>query len=432
MNIGSDPSTLCVILGGGRGKRLYPLTRERAKPAVPLGGKYRLIDVPISNCLNSGLNQIYVITQFQSESLHRHVKSTYRFDQFSEGFVEILAAQQRMTSDAWYQGTADAVRQNLVHLQDRSSNLTLILSGDQLYRMNFRELLDYHRKKEADITLAVLPVPASSCSSLGILKMDPHGQIIRFAEKPKTAAELEGLESDPESYSQFHVNAPDRPYLGSMGIYVFNTEVLFHELRTKSYADFGIELFPEAIRHLRVFGYVFDDYWEDIGTVRSFHEANLELASPRARFHFHSSAGPIFTRSRLLPPTKAHQLTLKDSIVADGCEIGELYAESSIVGIRSKIGNNVRLHRTLVMGNDFYEFDEDRRRNARLGRPDLGIGDHVTIKQAIVDKDVRIGSNVYLSPPSDEDMETDSFAVRDGVLCIFKGAIIPSGTRIGE
>jgi glucose-1-phosphate adenylyltransferase len=423
--------TLCVILGGGAGTRLYPLTRERAKPAVPLGGKYRLIDVPISNCLNSGLNQIYVVTQFLSESLHRHVKSTYLFDRFSEGFVEILAAQQRHESDSWYQGTADAVRQNKTHLRDVPSDEILILSGDQLYRMDFRLLLENHRRTEADASIAVLPVPALAAPELGILKVDSRGRVVSFVEKPRID-QLEGWETDPDLFEQFGVNAEGRPYLASMGIYVFNTNVLFEELLNNDYKDFGKNLFPAAINTRKIQAYIFDGYWEDIGTVRSFHEANLELAATPPKFTFQSDQGPIFTRSRMLPPTVARgKMSCNASLIAEGCILGSVELDRTILGIRSVVGDNVKLVRTLVMGNDSYETAIDKARNQRFRRPDMGIGDNVVIENAIVDKDVRIGSNCVLIPPTSGSTNGEFFEVRDGVLCIFKGAVVPDGTRIG-
>jgi glucose-1-phosphate adenylyltransferase len=423
--------TLCVILGGGAGTRLYPLTRERAKPAVPLGGKYRLIDVPISNCLNSGLNQIYVVTQFQSESLHRHVKSTYLFDRFSDGFVEILAAQQRIESDAWYQGTADAVRQNKTHLRDVHSDEILILSGDQLYRMDFRLLLENHRRTEADVSIAVLPVAAKSAPELGILNVDENGKVVAFVEKPRLD-QLDGWETDAGLFDRFNVKSDGRPYLASMGIYVFNTNVLFEEL-ANDYKDFGKHLFPSAIATRKIQAYIFDGYWEDIGTVRSFHEANLELAASPPKFTFHSDHGPIFTRSRMLPPTSARgRVVSNGSLIAEGCIIGSLEMEQTVLGIRAVIGENVKLHRTYVMGNDGYETAQDKARNARFRRPDMGIGDNSVIENAIVDKDVRIGSNVVMRPPTSESMKGDFFEVRDGVLCIFKGATVPNGFRLGD
>lgn len=426
----NQPTTLCVILGGGRGTRLYPLTKERAKPAVPLGGKYRLIDVPISNCLNSGLNKMYVLTQFQSTSLHRHMTNTYRFDRFGGGFVEILAAEQRMHGDNWYQGTADAVRQNLHNFGDQWDEI-LVLSGDQLYRMDFQRLLTNHRKTGADMSIAVLPVGPATAPSLGIVQVDHEGRVIEFFEKPEPAR-LKGLETDPAVFRRFHVDGHGRPYLASMGIYVFNTKILYRELRENAYLDFGKHLFPASIKPYRLQAYVYDGYWEDIGTVKSFHEANLHMAKQPPPFSFATDEGLIYTRSRALPGTLAKSLTIKDSIVADGSVVGDAVLIETVLGIRSIIGNNVHLTRTLVMGADEYETEAEKASNRRLGRPDIGIGDDVVIENAIVDKNVRIGSNVVIKNPENvHPAETETYVVRDGIICIVKGAVIPNGTRIG-
>lgn len=425
-----DYKTLCVILGGGRGTRLYPLTKERAKPAVPLGGKYRLIDVPISNCLNSGLNQIYVITQFQGTSLQSHVKGAYFFDRFGGGFIEILSAQQTIERSDWYQGTADAVRQNLQHFGAEWDEL-LVLSGDQLYQMDFRLLLANHRETEADISIAVLPVAAEPATALGIVNVDKKGRILGFKEKPPTD-ELTGLETADELFAHFDVEAEGRPYLASMGIYVFNRNVMMDELIERDHIDFGKHLLPESIEKYRVQAYVFDGYWEDIGTVKSFHEANLAIAKYPQSFSFNSEAGLIYTRPRTLPGVVAHNLTSVNSIVADGCVIQEATLDESVLGLRSNVGKNVRLYRTLVMGADFYEYSADRERNRQLGRPDIGIGDNVIIENAIVDKNVRIASDVVIkNPQAAAEQESDFHQVRDGVICVKKGAVIPSGTRIG-
>lgn len=425
-----EPRTLSVILGGGRGTRLYPLTEERAKPAVPLGGKYRLIDVPISNCLNSGLNQIYVLTQFQGTSLHQHVNGTYTFDRFGRGFVEILAAQQTIDHSEWYQGTADAVRQNLHHFGEEFDEI-LILSGDQLYQMDFRQLLNNHRRTGADMSIATLPVNAQSATSLGILKVDEHGHVIAFHEKP-AADKLTGLETDKSLFQHFDVEAEGRPYLASMGIYVFNRELLANELSTYKYVDFGKDLFPANISKHRVQAYIFDGYWEDIGTVKSFHEANLDLASVPPKFSFNSEAGLVYTRPRTLPGTVAGRLVIKNSIVADGCVIGDLEMDRSVLGLRSVVGNNVKLTRTLVMGADYYEYEEDRKRNRQRQRLNIGFGDNVEIENAIVDKNVRIGSNVVIKNPEKiAETKNPYCVVRDGVICIRKGTVIPSGTRLG-
>lgn len=430
MNNRANPRTLAVILGGGKGTRLYPLTKMRAKPAVPLGGKYRLIDVPISNCLNSGLNKMYVLTQFESTSLHRHVQGTYRFDRFGEGFVEILAAQQRFDSNDWYQGTADAVRQNLAHFGNDWDEI-LILSGDQLYHMDFAHLLANHRKTGADMSIAVLPVDAQSAPSLGILQANTDGRVVAFKEKPSKET-LTGLETDEKIFSQFNVQSNGRPYLASMGIYVFNRKLLYEELIEFQYVDFGKHLFPCSIDKYKVQAFVFDGYWEDIGTVKSFHEANIQMAHNPPTFSFNTDHGLIYTRPRTLPGTIAGSLNARHSIVADGCVVGSCDMDESILGIRAIVGDNVKLKRTIVMGADFYETEADKAENRRLGRPNVGIGNNCIIENAIVDKNVRIGNDVVIkSPERTTDAETPVYVVQDGILCIVKGSVIPSGTRIG-
>lgn len=430
MDYRRTPTTICVVLGGGRGTRLYPLTMERAKPAVPLGGKYRLIDVPISNCLNSGLNRIHVLTQFQSASLHRHVKQAYEFDRFSQGFVELLAAEQTPDSEQWYQGTADAVRRNWLHFGEDWDEM-LILSGDQLYKMDFQQLLANHRRTEADVSISVLPVSAEQASGLGILKVDANGRVIHFYEKP-TLDKLAGLETSTELFHKFHVEDSKRPYLASMGIYVFNREPLEKKLLQSGYVDFGRDVFPNTIASHSVQAFVFDGYWEDIGTVGSFHEANLQMAEPNPKFQFLDDDRMVYTAARILPPTRAGNLILKHSMVAEGCRVADATVERSVLGIRSIVGSEVRLVRTILMGADYFENTSQLARNRRIGRPDIGIGDRVVIEDAIVDKNVRIGSDVVLKNPySIDPIETDVYCVRDEVLVIKKGAIVPSGTRIG-
>jgi glucose-1-phosphate adenylyltransferase len=431
MDYRKTPQTVCVILGGGRGTRLYPLTKERAKPAVPLGGKFRLIDVPISNCLNSDLNQIFVLTQFQSASLHRHVKLAYGFDRFSKGFVEILAAEQTPDSEQWYQGTADAVRRNLVHLGNDWDEM-LILSGDQLYRMDFQRLLANHRRNNADVSIAVIPVAKETTRGLGIARVDKTGRVIGFTEKP-TPEQLVGLDTSPELYREFAIEATGRPYLASMGIYVYNRRSLEDLLLATADVDFGRDIFPKSIRTHKVQAFLFDDYWEDIGTVKSFHEANLQMAEPNPKFPFYHDSGIIYTAARMLPPTCVGRATMENSLVADGCRVIDATLRNCILGIRSKLGRNVRLTRTLVMGADFLETDEQIERNRQMGRPNVGIGDDVIIEDAIIDKNVRIGSDVIIrNPASVSPVDSDIYAVRDGVICVVKGAVVPSGTRIGR
>ncbi|MEI7893923.1 MAG: glucose-1-phosphate adenylyltransferase [Myxococcales bacterium] len=423
--------TVCLVLGGGRGTRLHPLTRNRSKPAVPLGGKYRLIDVPISNCLNSGLNRIYVLTQYQSASLNEHMKAAYSFDRFGGGFVEVLAAEQRVESETWYQGTADAVRQNLMHLGSRWREV-LILSGDQLYQMNFQNLIKHHRESGAAMSIAVLPVGADMAPALGILQVDNKGRVVHFHEKP-AHSELGPLASDPALLKTFGVEAPGRPYLASMGIYLFDQKVLFDELNEFRHVDFGRDLFPACIRKHKVQTFVFDGYWEDIGTVASFHEANLLLAKSPAPYQFFGDLGITYTRPRTLPVTQLGKVSIRDAIVAEGCRIESADLEESIVGIRSILGANVTLRKTIVMGADYYESSDDREDNRRKGRPNVGIGSNVIIEHAIVDKNARIGDNVIIRhPPDVSPQETEHYSVRDGVICIYKDAIIPNGTRIGS
>ncbi|MGL4463366.1 MAG: glucose-1-phosphate adenylyltransferase [Planctomycetia bacterium] len=424
------PRTLSVILGGGKGTRLSPLTLMRAKPAVPLGGKYRLIDVPISNCINSGLNQIYVVTQFESASLHTHVKGAYQFDRFNGGFVEILAANQGMETNDWYQGTADAVRRNLHHFGDRWDEM-LILSGDQLYHMDFELLLNAHREAGAQMTIAVLPVDAENAASLGIVRVTQNGRVVGFVEKPPIEAQT-GLETDPALFRQYNVNPAGRPFLASMGIYIFDRKVIYEELASGKYVDFGKDLFPYAVKNMHVQAYVFDGYWEDIGTVKAFHEANLGMALNPPLFPLQSDKGTIYTRPRTLAPTIARRLQLTDSLVADGCKIDDAVLENSVVGLRSVIGAKVHLKRTMMMGADYYETEAELADNRRLGRPNVGIGDNVVIENAIVDKNVRIGDDVVIrNPDSVKPIETAQYVVRDGVICIIKGAAIKSGSRIG-
>lgn len=431
MDYRKTPSTICVVLGGGRGTRLFPLTKERAKPAVPLGGKYRLIDVPISNCLHSGLNQIHVLTQFQSASLHRHVKQAYNFDRFSRGFVEILAAEQTPESEQWYQGTADAVRRNWVHFGEDWEEM-LILSGDQLYRMDFQQLLAHHRRSGADASIAVQPVGAENATGLGIVNVDRSGRVVGFVEKP-SARELAGLETQDALFEAFEIDGRGRPYLASMGIYAFNRKPLEEQLARTSHVDFGKDVFPNTIQSHRVCAFLFDGYWEDIGTVRSFHEANLLMADPNPKFQFSWDGEIVYTAPRTLAPTRAGRLHLIHSIVCEGCRVEEATLERSILGIRTIVGSGVRLKNTLVMGADFYETESRRRENERLGRPNVGIGDRVTIEDAIVDKNVRIGSDVVIrNPDSATPKDAETYCVRDGVIVIAKGAVIPSGTRIGR
>ncbi len=413
---------LALILGGGQGSRLYPLTKLRAKPAVPLGGKYRLIDIPISLCINAGIPKIYVLTQFLSESLHRHIYQTYKFDVFTDGFVQILAAEETRTGMDWYQGTADAVRKQLWRLEHARAEDVLILSGDHLYRMDYTNFVERHRERRADVTIAVQPVGPEAASRFGILKSDAEGRITSFHEKP-AAEELEGLESAP---------GKDKPYMASMGIYMFRADVLQRVLTGSETEDFGREVIPDAIEGQRVYAFEFDGYWEDIGTVRAFYEANLALGRPDPPFDFFNMEQPIFTHPRFLPSSITDGCDLEKAVVADGCLLHGSDIRESVVGLRSVIGPEVRVIRSVIMGADFYETPERRAENRALGRPDVGIGRGSSIEGAIIDKNARVGEDVTIRAhdPEGEMVETENYVIRDGIVVIPKNAVIPDGTVI--
>jgi glucose-1-phosphate adenylyltransferase len=411
---------LGLILGGGRGTRLYPLTKKRAKPAVPLAGKYRLIDIPISNCLHSGINKIDILTQFKSASLHRHIFRTYHRDKFTEGWVEILAAEQTRENTEWYQGTADAVRQQLVELRAAGTEYVLVLAGDHLYRMDYSKFLEFHVDTGADITLAVQPVSAEAAPALGILKRNPDGEIVSFTEKPP-ADKLAGLESMPDS---------DKPFMASMGIYVFSTRLLFELLEAPG-DDFGKEIIPAALPDRRVMGYVFDDFWADIGTIRRFYEVNLELVSPDPPFDLNAPHRPVYTHARFLPPCESYGSELDGVLLGDGCRVYGSRVRNSVIGLRGIVGPDAVVESSVMMGADYYETDEDREENVRLGRPDMGIGEGSIIECAIVDKKARIGRGVHIRHlPDRPDKETDSWVARDGLVIVPKSAVIPDGTVI--
>jgi len=426
----SGNDVLCVIMGGGRGKRLFPLTKERAKPAVPLAGKYRLVDIPISNCINSGFRRIYVLTQFNSTSLHRHITGTYKFDLFSSGFVEMLAAQQTLTDTSWYEGTADAVRKNLTHFLNHNFDYLLILSGDQLYRMDFRRVIAQHAETGADITVATIPVGRSEAQSLGIMQISEDGRINRFAEKPTDPAALDSLRLKPEWHSKFGVTEGRESFLASMGIYVFNRS-LIQDLLNNSLSDFGKNVIPEAINSRRVFSYIFQGYWEDIGTIRSFFEANLDLASELPRFNFFDMSAPIFSRPRYLPSSKINGAIIDHALLADGCIINRARLTNSIVGLRTIVGDGSELNRVITLGSDYYEPKESVDKFEREGKPRIGIGTHCKIENAIIDKNARIGNNVVISPAGKPDkVDHELYYIRDGIVIIPKKAVIPHGTVI--
>lgn len=418
-------NTLAVIMGGGQGTRLFPLTRDRAKPAVPLAGKYRLVDIPISNCLNSGLNRMYLLTQFNSASLHRHVAQSFKFDHFSGGFVEILAAEQSFSSTSWYQGTADAVRKNLMHFKNTNFDYALILSGDQLYRMDFRKIIEAHEESSADLTIATMPVPAKEASALGIMHINRERRVTTFVEKPKDAAVLELLKLDQASYAGLGVKGDEQFYLASMGIYVFNREVLF-DLLDNNLTDFGKHIIPGAIKTHRVFSYVFQGYWEDIGTIRSFFDASLDQAAEQPKFNFFDP--PVFTRPRFLPATKINGAAVDHAVISEGCIVNNARIQHSVIGVRGVLREGAVLNRVVMMGADFYDTPARQAQEENQGIP-LGIGHGTRIENAIVDKNARIGDGCVLSPAGKaENVDHPLYYIRDGVLIIPKGGVIPHGT----
>ena len=406
-----------VIMGGGAGSRLQPLTRDRAKPAVPIAGKYRLVDIPLSNCLNSQIRRIYLLTQFNSVSLHQHVAGTYQFDQFHRGFVRVLAAQQTPTSEGWYQGTADAVRKTFRYFLDEHPDLIVILSGDQLYRIDFHDVIRRHVASHAEVTIATKPVLRQEAGSLGIMQVDGESRIVRFAEKPGDTPELDAL--------RVPGNGEER-YLASMGIYVFNTAVLRRLLDEVEGSDFGKNLIPAAIDRAAVYSYVFDGYWRDIGTIGSFWQANLDLTAIRPDFSFYDMRAPIYTHMRYLPPSKINCCDLNRCLLSEGCIITGHRILNSIVGIRAVVGQGSVIEHTVLMGADVFE-QESESRNA----VPIGIGRDCFIRNAIIDKNARIGDGAYITPDGKpNDTVTPLYTVRDGVIVIPKNAVIPPGTRV--
>jgi len=423
-------SVLSLILGGGQGTRLFPLTKERAKPAVPLAGKYRLVDIPISNCINAGLRRIYLLTQFNSVSLHRHVTQSFKFDQFSNGFVELLAAEQTLTDNSWYQGTADAVRKNLHHILTHSFEYLLVLSGDQLYRMDYRKIITQHVKSKAEVTVATIPVTRKDVPGFGIMEMDEDLRITRFEEKPKDPAVQDSLRLKEEWYQRLDINSKEELFLASMGIYVFNRDVLI-DLLNNNQPDFGKHIIPDAIDSRRVYSHVFQGYWEDIGTIKAFFDANLDLTAVLPRFNFFDMGAPIYTRPRFLPSSKINGGVIEHSMISDGCIISNSTIKNCLVGLRSIIDEGSHLERTIVMGGDAYESAASIVQNKTLGRPPVGIGRHTRIENAIIDKNARIGNDCVITPEGKTgDQDEPLFHVRDGIVIIPKGAIIPNGTVI--
>ena len=426
-----DPRrVLTIIMGGGQGTRLFPLTRERAKPAVPLKSKYRLVDIPLSNSINSEMRRIFVLTQFLSASLHRHVYGSFKFDHFTDGFVEILAAEQSHSDTSWYQGTADAVRKNLVHFRTVDFDYALILSGDQLYRMDFRTLLGEHVSAGAEITVATIPMPREAAPRLGIMQVNAERRIVRYVEKPTEPAQLDSLRLDRGSYATLGIEDERELFLASMGIYLFNRDLLFR-LLDNTLADFGRHIIPTAIENRRVFSSVFQGYWEDIGTIRSFYQANLDLAAEMPRFNLFDMVAPIYTRARFLPPSKINGAGIEQSIISEGCILNHCQITHSIVGLRSVVDQGSELTRTIVMGADYYEPAESRQPNAAEGLPPIGIGKMTRIEGAIVDKNARIGDQCAISSAGKPDtLDHPLYYVRDGIVIIPKGAVIPAGTVI--
>ncbi|MCM0590765.1 MAG: glucose-1-phosphate adenylyltransferase [Gloeotrichia echinulata DVL01] len=425
---------LAIILGGGAGTRLYPLTKLRAKPAVPVAGKYRLIDIPVSNCINSEIFKIYVLTQFNSASLNRHIARAYNFSGFSDGFVEVLAAQQTPENPNWFQGTADAVRQYLWMLEEWDANEFLILSGDHLYRMDYRQFVQRHRDTNADITLSVIPMDDRRASDFGLMKIDDSGRVIDFSEKPKGQA-LANMRVDTTILGLTQEQAQLQPYIASMGIYVFKKEVLIKLLRESlERTDFGKEIIPDAAKDYNVQAFLFDDYWEDIGTIESFYEANLALTQqPLPPFSFYDEKAPIYTRARYLPPSKLLDCQIKQSMIGEGCMLKNCRIEHSVLGVRSRVESGSIIEDTLIMGADFYQASVERQCSLEKGEIPVGIGTDSIIRRAIIDKNARIGHDVKIinkDNVQEAERENQGFFIRSGIVVVLKNAVIPDGTVI--
>ncbi len=415
-------NVLGLVLGGGQGSRLYPLTKERSKPAVPLAGKYRLIDIPMSNCIHAGIDKIAILTQFNSVSLHRHIYSTYVRDVFATGWVQILAAEQTPRSLGWYEGTADSVRKQELEIRAANTDYVLILSGDHLYRMDYRRYAQYHVDKEADLTIAVQPVPRETASEFGILKLTPDNFISDFVEKPQTEQEISKLVSRAGN---------EKPFMASMGIYIFNYDAMIELLADNPGNDFGKQIIPAAIKSHKVAAYIFDGFWEDIGTIRRFYEVNLEMTSARPSFDFFQSERPIYTHARFLPPSEVHGSRLADVLLADGCKIHDAQINNSVIGLRSIIGSGVSIRRSVLMGADYLETPADLAKNQRQNIPNIGIGPGSTIEGAIVDKNARIGKSVSIRFKRDRrEREERNWVAKEGLVIVPKNAIIPDGTVI--
>ncbi|HEX5272679.1 MAG TPA: glucose-1-phosphate adenylyltransferase [Gemmataceae bacterium] len=424
---------LGLILGGGRGERLYPLTKHRSEPAVPLAGKYRLIDIPVSNCINSGVRRVYVLTQFLSVSLHRHIANTYKLSPFSHGFIEVLAAQQTNETADWYQGTAHALRQNMNFVNDEDPRDVLVLSGDQLYRLDFRHLLAAHRERGDDVTIAVKPVARDQARRLGVIRCDAADRIVELVEKPEADADLARLRTPEEWLERRNVPALDRGYLANMGIYLFSRKALDAMLAAQPAAvDLVREIIPRALGSLNFRAYLFDGYWDDLGTVKAYHQGHMALAGDDPPFDFHSPEGVVYTRMRNLPPAHVRGARVEQCVVSDGCQVGAgANLERCVVGVRSRIGRDVVMRETVFNGADRFENDEERAANRRRGLPDFGIGDGCVINRAIIDKDCRIGRDVrVVNAAGVQEADAELYVIRDGIVVIPNGTVVPDGTVI--
>lgn len=418
---------LSVIMGGGRGTRLFPLTKERCKPAVPLAGKYRLVDIPISNCLNSGYNRIFLLSQFLTASLHRHIQKSFHFDPFGAGFIDILSAEQTEKSNAWYEGTADAVRRNLVHFRRHNHDYVLILSGDQLYRMDFGKIVDQHIATGADVTIAAIPFPISKVEGLGLMRVADDLAITEFVEKPKDPAIIQGLAISEKLEARLADRSNEKHCLASMGIYVFSREVL-REALDNSMKDFGKEVIPALLGKKKLFSYIFEGYWEDIGTVKAFFDANLALAQPLPPFNFFDRSAPIYTHPRYLPASKVNKCNIDHVVLGDGCLVTDSSLKHCVIGIRSILGENSNLEDVVMMGADYYQTAAEVLADQAAGLPAIGVGRNCRITRAIIDKNARIGDGVSLSPEGKPDGDyAHGIVIRDGILCVTKSAAIPSG-----
>ena len=413
-------------MGGGRGTRLFPLTKERCKPAVPLAGKYRLVDIPISNCLNSGYNRIFVLSQFLTASLHRHIQKSYQFDPFGGGFIDILSAEQTEKSNAWYEGTADAVRRNLVHFHRHGHDYVMILSGDQLYRMDFSKIIDQHIAQGADVTIAAIPFPVSKIEGLGLMRVNDDLTIAEFVEKPKDPTIIQSL-TISAALEQKLAPASEKRCLASMGIYVFSREVLRQAL-DNSMKDFGKEVIPALLGRAKLCSYIFEGYWEDIGTVRAFFDANLALAQPLPPFNFFDRDAPIYTHPGYLPASKINRCNIDHVVIGDGCLVTDATLKHCVISIRSILGEGSTLEDVVMMGADYYQNEKEVQADRAQGRPTIGVGRNCNIRHAIIDKNARIGDGVTRSPAGKPDGDyAHDVVIRDGILCVCKGATIPSG-----